>query len=304
MSIHYAILGILSWQPLTGYDVKKIIQDSPFMHWSGNNNQIYKALLELLNEGLVTNEVQHQKSAPSKKIYTITPEGLAELKDWMLTPPEPPEFKKTFLIQLAWADQLDTGELNTLLTGYENQVRMQLLIQKEYQRRGGFSPDRTSREASLWDLIHDNLISSYENELNWLQKVRNELCGNPKMEEKRMNYRVIEKTGGKYIECLSAERTLDTEQDALDLLSICMENDTNLLVIHAAALADDFFKLKTGVAGMMLQKFVNYRIKTAVILTGEMVFKGKFKDMLAESSRGNNFRIFDSITEAETWLFG
>lgn len=30
MTIDYAILGMLSWQPLTGYDIKKIIQESPF----------------------------------------------------------------------------------------------------------------------------------------------------------------------------------------------------------------------------------------------------------------------------------
>jgi DNA-binding PadR family transcriptional regulator len=48
MTINFAVLGILSYQPMSGYDLKKIMQDSVYMHWSGNNNQIYKALLELL----------------------------------------------------------------------------------------------------------------------------------------------------------------------------------------------------------------------------------------------------------------
>ena len=43
MSIHHAILGLLSWKPHTGYDLKKVFEDSAFMHWSGNNNQIYRA---------------------------------------------------------------------------------------------------------------------------------------------------------------------------------------------------------------------------------------------------------------------
>ncbi len=47
MQIDYAILGLLSWKPLTGYDVKRVMQDSPFLYWSGNNNQIYKALTKL-----------------------------------------------------------------------------------------------------------------------------------------------------------------------------------------------------------------------------------------------------------------
>ncbi len=62
MSINHAILGILSCRSVTGYDLKKIIQESPFMPWSGNNNQIYKALVEILEEGFVTHEVRHQES--------------------------------------------------------------------------------------------------------------------------------------------------------------------------------------------------------------------------------------------------
>jgi PadR family transcriptional regulator AphA len=302
MSINYAILGILSYTSLTGYDLKKIIQDSPFMYWSGNNNQVYKSLLELLDEGFVTSEVHHQESSPSKKIYTITKEGLAELKDWVLATPEPPEFKKTFLIQLAWADQLNTDELNTLLSEYENQIRMYVLLEKENKRRRSFAPDRTAREIHLWDLIHDNIISSYENELHWIQKVRGELGRNIGKETNRMNYRLVEKTGGKYIECISAETPLGTEQDALNLIAICFENDSNLLMLHGEALSDDFFKLGTGVAGEMLQKFINYHVKTAVIITNERIIKGKFKEMLAESHKGNEFRAFNSITGAENWL--
>jgi DNA-binding PadR family transcriptional regulator len=302
MSINYAILGILSYKSLTGYDLKKIIQNSPFMYWSGNNNQIYKSLLELLDEGFVTSEVHHQESSPSKKIYTITNEGLAELKEWVISTPEPTEFKKTFLIQLAWADLLSTDELETILSGYENQVKMQLLLQRENMRRGKFSPNRTAREMNLWNLIHDNLISSYENELNWIQKVRRELCSHNGKETNKMQFKVIEKTNGRYIECISAETPLCTEQDALDLIAICSENDTNHLIIHAEALSDDFFKLKTGVAGQMLQKFINFQVKTAAIIANEQLINGKFKEMLAESNKGNSFRVFNSITDAENWL--
>lgn len=176
MSIKYAILGILSCKPLTGYDLKKIIQESAFMYWSGNNNQIYKSLVELLDEGFVTGEVHHQESSPSKKIYTITEEGTAELKDWVLSTPQAPEFKKTFLIQLAWADQLNAEELNTLLSRYEDEITMQILLQQQKKSREPFSPDRTSREAYLWGAIHENVLSSYKNELSWVQKLRKELC--------------------------------------------------------------------------------------------------------------------------------
>lgn len=175
MSIKHAILGILSYQPLTGYDLKKIIQDSSFMHWSGNNNQIYKALVELLEEGFVTNEICHQDSSPSKKVYTITTSGIGELKVWISTLTESPELKKPFLVQLAWADLLSQEELDTLLNDYENQIRIQMLMQVEKHKRKVFSPSRTAKEAYLWEMIHDNIVSSYECELSWITRLRNGL---------------------------------------------------------------------------------------------------------------------------------
>lgn len=172
MSIKYAILGLLSWKPSSGYDLKKVFEDSSIMYWSGNNNQIYKTLVQLLNDGLVTNEIKHQEGTPSKKLYTITEKGKSELKEWILSAPELPEFKKTFLIQLAWADMLSDEELDDLLARYENEVRAQLLMQQEKVRRGIDSPGRTEREIYLWAMITKNIISSYKAELDWIENVR------------------------------------------------------------------------------------------------------------------------------------
>lgn len=183
MSINHAILGLLSIKPCSGYDLKKLIQDSFFMPWSGNNNQIYRALVELHDSGFVSKIVQHQESTPSKKIYTITEEGLAELKQWVLSSPEAPEFKKVFLIQLAWADQLNQQEFETMLSHYENEIKMQIIMQQEKEMRGTFAPDRTERETYLWEMIHDNLISSLNYELYWTKKLRQGLRRFAKEEE-------------------------------------------------------------------------------------------------------------------------
>lgn len=175
MSINYAILGYLSWKPFTGYDLKKIFEESTAMYWSGNNNQIYKALLQLQTEGLVTNETVHQEGAPSKKVYTITEKGIEGLKCWVKTAPVSPEFKKAFLVQFAWSDLLNDQELLELLDQYEYEVRMQLLMHQEKVKRGQEAPGRTGRETALWNLISDNLVSSYNAELEWIGKVRKEI---------------------------------------------------------------------------------------------------------------------------------
>lgn len=184
MSIEYAILGILSWRSSTGYELKKIFEDSSFMYWTGNNNQIYKALIKMHEKELVTNKVIHQDSSPSKKVYTITEKGHNQLKEWIKSTPEAPEIKKTFLIQLAWSEMLSNQELSELLSKYEKELEIQLVMEQEKKRRALHSPGRSTRECLIWDAISENIISTYNNELNWVQKTRKKLLENQHMEEK------------------------------------------------------------------------------------------------------------------------
>ncbi|MBN2533337.1 MAG: PadR family transcriptional regulator [Spirochaetales bacterium] len=175
MNIKYTILGFLSWRPLTGYDLKKLFIDTIFIYWSGNNNQIYRTLVQLHHEKLVTNEVQHQENGPTRKIYTITEKGLSELRIWVQSTPELPQLRNSFLIQLAWADQLGPEELDTLLKKYEDEIHVQSLMYHEHKKRNLVNPARTKRETYLWSMISDNVIASYEHELAWIRTLRKEL---------------------------------------------------------------------------------------------------------------------------------
>src|SRR5512136_2285099 len=149
MSIEYAILGLLNLRPLTGYDIKKMFAGSAVIYWSGNNNQIYTTLVKLHENELVSVEVELHADRPSRKIYSITAKGQAELKKWLLSEPEPPQLKNPFLIQLAWADHLDPDELDTLLEKYEAEMQMQLsMLQVQAQQRN-ISPSGTPRDAYI-----------------------------------------------------------------------------------------------------------------------------------------------------------
>ncbi len=175
MDIKYAILGLLSWQPFAGYDLKKVFADSAVLYWSGNNNQIYRSLVDLHAQGLVSVAVQPQESLPARKVYYITDQGLAQLKRWLESPPELPEIRSSFLVQLAWADLLSPEELDRLLAAYIDELRLALIMQQEKTRRAAHIPQRTPREALLWRAISGNIVSSYENELRWAENLRQEL---------------------------------------------------------------------------------------------------------------------------------
>jgi PadR family transcriptional regulator, regulatory protein AphA len=117
-----------------------------------------------------------------------------------------------------------------------------------------------------------------------------------------MDYNLVEKNEKKYIECIPGKILISSEQDALDFVAICGENNTHLLMINASNLSEDFSILKTRVAGSILLKFTNYYIKVAAVLTEELVRQGKFHDWVIETNRGRDFRVFYERASAESWL--
>lgn len=174
MNLRSVILGILSWNPASGYDLKQIIADSNLFYWSGNNNQIYKSLLELQNEGLVTCQTQLQEHLPAKKIYSVSEQGLSALHESLQAAPELPELRKGFLIQLAWAELLSDEEILGLLEKYETEVADGLRMVQAQSARPGKRPERSEREKFLWKRIAENIIASYQTELDWANHTRQE----------------------------------------------------------------------------------------------------------------------------------
>jgi DNA-binding PadR family transcriptional regulator len=175
MEIKYALLGFLSWKDATGYELKKHILNSVGFEWSGNNNQIYTSLVQLHRENMVTSQVQPQERYPARKVYSITETGRQALKEWVAGNPEPPVFRKSFLVQLAWAGQLSETELDSLLAKYEREVKFQLLMLETRMRRGSTHPGRTGIEKYLWDKIAENYVLAYEAELKWVKQIRSDI---------------------------------------------------------------------------------------------------------------------------------
>lgn len=117
-----------------------------------------------------------------------------------------------------------------------------------------------------------------------------------------MNYKVVSKNNYKYIEFASDLKKLSSERDVMDCISICMENDIYTIILHSNVLSEDFFNLKTGLAGTALQKFVNYHVKAAVIIEDVEKLNDRFKEMIMEANKGNHFRTFRNIGDAEAWV--
>lgn len=82
----YAILGILSIRPTSGYDMKNWINYGVGYFCDISYGQIYPNLKNMAAEGLVVFTTEKSESRPEKKIYSLTEKGMEILKEWLLRP--------------------------------------------------------------------------------------------------------------------------------------------------------------------------------------------------------------------------
>lgn len=104
------------------------------------------------------------------------------------------------------------------------------------------------------------------------------------------------------LEYAAGDCLIQSEADALELVAACVEHGCSKLLIDAACFSEDFYHLRTGLAGAVLQKFANYSIKAAVVASHEATYRGKFEDFMLEANRGSQLRIFKGRNEAIAWL--
>ena len=150
MSLKYGILGFLSKWEASGYDLKKEFDDVMSIFWHSHLSQIYPELNKLEKENLITSRVVTQPGKPDKKLYRITEHGLADLKQWLISPPEAPKIKDSFLMHMFFMDNMPVEETLYQLKAYqkEREQRLHKMI-RILKERWGSIQDRQVMNARI-----------------------------------------------------------------------------------------------------------------------------------------------------------
>src|SRR5947209_14383873 len=101
----YAMLGMLSRGPMSGYAIKKAIEQSVANFWNESYGQIYPILKQLADEGLTTSHAEKQEGKPERYVYTITEKGREELRRWLTEPIEHLVERNELLLKLFFGTQ-------------------------------------------------------------------------------------------------------------------------------------------------------------------------------------------------------
>ena len=88
--------------------------------------------------------------------------------------------------------------------------------------------------------------------------------------------------------CAPDGAKLKSERDALDLIGEAMSSGADLILVPVERLAEDFFSLKTGLAGQIMQKCVTYRRRLVILGDISQYVAGSraFRDFVSEANRG------------------
>jgi len=101
----YVILGMVSREARSGYEIKAAVDSSTRFFWAASYGQIYPELKRLSEAGLVEG-IDAPRGERKRTVYAITADGEAELVDWLRQPPETAEMREEGLLKLFFAGVL------------------------------------------------------------------------------------------------------------------------------------------------------------------------------------------------------
>lgn len=127
------LLGLLTIEPMSGYDLGLTIRASVGHFWNESYGQIYPSLKKLAHDGFVSCKTERQRGKPDRRLYSITEKGRERLAEWLAVPPQPEIPRNELLLKLFFGAQVP----NQILIGYvermteEHRVVLDLLERAE-----------------------------------------------------------------------------------------------------------------------------------------------------------------------------
>ncbi len=113
-----------------------------------------------------------------------------------------------------------------------------------------------------------------------------------------MQIKIHEIQDTRIAELISDEIIIGNAEDGLNLLGNLNYQDFDKVIIYEKNITPDFFDLKTKIAGEILQKFSNYKVKLTIVGNFEKFESKSLRDFIFESNKGSQINFVNSLEEA------
>ena len=149
----YVILGLLAEQPLSGYQIKKLVDIRFKFFWSESFGQIFPALKSLSAAGLVAECETEHTDGRAAKTYQITPAGKDALIAWLSQPVEKESLRLEILLKTYFSNYAAPGVMLNHLAAFEQSHAQQLQILGLFQKELERSPDEDENHREVLRVI-------------------------------------------------------------------------------------------------------------------------------------------------------
>lgn len=114
-----------------------------------------------------------------------------------------------------------------------------------------------------------------------------------------MEFKKVDTAGESIAIVSSTEIVISDVQSALDLIAtVHYETGCNRIILDKTLITESFFDLKTRLAGEILQKFINYHVKIAIIGDFSVYTSKSLKDFIYESNNGKDIFFLPTTEQA------
>jgi DNA-binding PadR family transcriptional regulator len=173
VSLKHALLGLLTYQPMTGYELKQFFDSTVKHFWNAELSQIYPTLKALEEHGFVAKQVAVQENRPTRKIYRITEEGREEFQRWAREPMPASDQRDAFMIKVFFGTELPAEDMLVLLRRQMEEHQKLLAFDESVMReriRHGSSEKHFSRKHGLyWTLTLEMSMAYRRAYIKWCE---------------------------------------------------------------------------------------------------------------------------------------
>lgn len=160
----YMIMGLLSCSPMTGYEIKKWVDEClKYLLMDMSYGQIYPTLKRLEQDGLATVSVGTAGKRPDSKTYCLTDKGLEEVRAWVRSP-DTREYD--LLLKICFGGLITRDELIRKLEAYRQKREAELAMMDQYLAEAG-DEAQYGENAVYLSLITSLGLTYFKDEVEW-----------------------------------------------------------------------------------------------------------------------------------------
>jgi PadR family transcriptional regulator AphA len=167
------LLGLLTIEPMSGYDLGLTIRSSIGFFWNESYGQIYPNLKKLAAQGLVSSRAEQQEGKPDRRIYSITNKGRERLAKWLAVEPQPEIPRNELLLKLFFGTQVSPEVMIVFVQRMELRERAVLKQIKQVERE--IASSKQYPDTPYWRMTARFGQLELEAHLRWTQETQAEL---------------------------------------------------------------------------------------------------------------------------------